>query len=861
MNFNRSLFYLSVSSFGIVLTTLAVQAQQVVPDTTLNTIVASPNNLDFTITGGGTAGPNLFHSFTEFSIPTGGSALFDNALNIQNIFTRITGPNISNLDGALKANGTANLFLLNPKGVIFGPNASLNIGGSFLTTTANTIKFTDGSEFSATNLTTPTPVLTVSVPIGLQFGPQANAITDRATNLQVQSGQTIGLLGGDLTIAAGSLSAPGGRVELGSVGPTNIVAIHPTTTGFTLGYGNSQTFQDIQISQLASVNASGTGGGAIQLQGRRINITGGSDVTSDTTGAATGQGIAVQASESLVVQGVSPNAAALLDDANYDLIPTRLRAYVRKGATGAGGDITIVTPNLQVTDGAAIRASTYGKGDGGNIALRSTNIGLLGQFDDDEKLQSGLYAMAEKGSAGKGGKITIDAQDIAINSGIIRGSTRAGTGGDITIRANTLTIDGAQQSESVIGGITTSSRETATGKGGNIDINVQNLQLRHGAGIRTGAYGQGDAGNLVINTKQLDITGIDQSAYASGIFTTVNRPTATGKGGNININSDVIRVFDAGFIDTSTIGLGNAGNLSLNAQLVEVAGNHPDITRATALKYPLSSQIIARSSTSGNAGSLQITSDRLNLYDSGLISVSSTGSGNPGNLRIQSNIVRLDSQGSLQANVQSGSQGNIQVDSNVLLLRGTSQITTNASNESTGGRINLNANAIIQLENSDITANALRGQGGSVDISTRALLGGVFRSRLTPESDITASSEFGISGNVQVNTIGVAPNSGLVELPGNLVDPSQQIATGCNRNQGASFVITGRGGVPINPVQMMNTDRPWQDPRNIPTNNIASNISPPPLIEATTWQLNPQGQPQLVAGTPIAPPKSITCAQ
>lgn len=174
---------------------------QVVPDATLpnNSSVATDGNTS-TITGGTQAGANLFHSLDSFSVPSGGTAYFNNALNIENIISRVTGSSISNIDGLIRANGSANLFLINPNGIIFGSNARLNIGGSFLASTASSLKFGDGNEFSAKNPQAP-PLLQVNIMPGLQYGASQQGATI-VNNARLAVSQ-------DLTLAADKLDLQG----------------------------------------------------------------------------------------------------------------------------------------------------------------------------------------------------------------------------------------------------------------------------------------------------------------------------------------------------------------------------------------------------------------------------------------------------------------------------------------------------------------------------------------------------------------------------------------------------------------------------------------------------------------------------
>ncbi|MFB8787287.1 MAG: filamentous hemagglutinin N-terminal domain-containing protein [Potamolinea sp.] len=804
------------------MSSVQAQAQSIVPDNSLpKNSVVTPNGNTLTSTGGTTVGSNLFHSFNTFSVPTGSTAWLNNDAEIRNILTRVTGNSVSNIDGLIRINGTANLFLINPKGIIFGPNAQLNIGGSFIGSTASSIKFANGSEFSAVNPSAPS-LLTINVPIGLQLGinPAPIVVQGRGNNLnidvvtsalirdnktvglQVAPGQTLALVGGDIALEGGNLTALGGRIELWSV---NNGLLGITNSNGKLAITNEQLatqFGDIRFTGAASADASGNGGGTIQVQGRRISLHDGSAVLATTLGAQNGEGITVRASESVEVLGFSSNL----------LFPSIISTNSKTGSSGKAGAIAIETPSLLVGNGGVLSSTTFGSGNAGNMTVRANFVEAFGTLNNLNA--SGLFTAAQLGSTGNAGDLTIETQRLRLTDGaqILATTTGTGNGGNLTVRAT--------QAVEVIGF----------------------TELRN-PGLPT-AF-------IVIG---------------STIATSVTRRQVTGNAGNLTIETERLTIKNGGQIVTSTFGLGKGGDLTVRAtdsvELIGTSGTNPlDISSLAA---------IGGKNSTGNAGNLTIETRQLTIRDGATATVENLAPiGQAGDLEVKADSILLLNGGSLNAQTTAGDRGNITINSKDILLRNNSQITTNAQQTAKGGNITINTENLVAVpnENSDITANAQKGSGGRISITAQGIFGTQFRDTVTPLSDITATSERGpqFNGTVQINIQGVDPDRGLVELSETLADSSHQITQTCAsfaRNN--SFVVTGRGGLPPTPSEALNFTPGWIDWRVSATGgqrergteqssthqssipNPPSKI-PKPLVEATGWVTNAQGQVELVA--------------
>ncbi|WP_414544791.1 filamentous hemagglutinin N-terminal domain-containing protein [Nostoc sp. CCY0012] len=747
---------------------------QVVPDKTLptNSIITTEENIS-RIEGGSKGGGNLFHSFENFSVPTGTTVYFNNASDIQNIISRVTGKSISNIDGIIRANGKANLFLLNPNGIVFGKNARLDVGGSFIGTTASSLKLSDGGEFSALNPQAP-PLLKIATPIGLQFGSNSGAIQVQgtsqgliapssinsptvrnsvATGLSVTAGKTLALVGNNITLNGATLAADGGRIELGSVS-NGVVILSPFPQGWSLDYKGVSSFGDINLSNQSLIDASGERGGDITIKGKNVSLFSGSALLIQNQDSPDLGNINIEALDSLTLEGISPNGR----------FPSILRT--ESLGTGSGGNINITASKLTLERRGGISNRNYGNGLGGNINISaSDSVNVLGGINPSGVSNILTTALA----SGKAGDITVSTRRLEARDGggISSNSVRKGDGGNITINA----LDSVEVSNS--------------------EQLINSGEFLVPSAISTLAFTEGNAGNLVINTRKMMV----------GELSSVN---------------------------TSSVGSGSAGSVTINVPDLKLSG---DISSAVVVAEPQTQAFFGSPAIpSGNPGAVTINTNYFRLL-SGTVSVRNLGTGNGGTAIINGRSISLKNEATITATTTSLDGGNIILNAKNINLINNSKITTTAENNGNGGNININTNILTASKNSSITANAFEGRGGNININTKGLF-------LSPDSQITASSETGINGTVEINFTDKDPSR--VQAAPQTVMQTPKVVSACGSNSSAvaSFINTGAGGIPRSPSDMLSSKSGWHD-NSMPTKSInnlnnlnSSTIQEPQIVEA-----------------------------
>ena len=581
-----------------------VQAQ-VVPDETLGdessvllTDITEEGDTLGLIGGGAIRGGNLFHSFTDFNIRDSEQVFFFSPEGIDDIISRITGSNVSNIDGLLGTFGESNaaLTLINPNGVVFSENSRLAVQGSFTATTATAIKFGDSGFFSATEPTTDN-LLSIQ-PSAFFFnggiGTGDISVVAQENNspaLFVPTEESLLLLGRNILVDGAQVDVWGGKVEIGAILDAGIVGIDDTGK---IQFPEGAQRGNIRLDNESVIDVQLSRGGEIRLLADNIDILSGSQLLA---GIELGLGdignqsgsITLDATGAVTVSGTS----------------TRLINIVESASRGKSGDLIIAARTLNVMDGAQLSIGTEGSGESGTIFLDIQDAALF----SGNSLVSTIVGFAAQGS---GGNIDVRAGDLYLLDGAQISAASSGTGNSGNIRLlvdETASFQGSSPNAQP-GGIFSSIDTEGFGNSGDIEIFASNLELLDGAQISAASFGAGNSGDTKIFASNLEL--LDGAQISAASF-------GTGNSGDINIFvRDTFRSQD-GTVDARAE-VSDNGQINIQAKLVVLSGD---------------SDIQSFSSSGGNDGNISIrnTVALVALDDSDIVVDASGGRG--GNLSIE----------------------------------------------------------------------------------------------------------------------------------------------------------------------------------------------------------------------------------
>jgi filamentous hemagglutinin family protein len=739
-------------------------------------------------------GNNLFHSFQQFNVLTAESATFTGPQNIENIIGRVTGGSASWVDGLLRSTiDGASLFLLNPSGILFGPNASLDVKGSFHLSTADYLRFEDGMTFHSVPASADR-LLSMASPAAFGFlNAHPAKIRIEESALEVPEGRALSIIAGDIEMQGGPggfLYAPGGRIQLVSVASPGEVVSDFSHVSSALHVG-SEVLGKIDLAYQSYLDVSGGSGGSVIIRGGRVLLREGSYIGSYTSdGAGKGGSISVESQSLELTDGATIETLASGTTPGGDIVlqaPSMLLdgASVMVGTTGngRGGDIRLHAGTLQMSSGATLWSSSdAGPGKGGDIRVTASEAVTLSHPGPDG--YSGAFMSSTSGS-GDAGRIEISSPSITLDAGWIVGMNfDEGRGGPIRIETNHLKMGGdslvmnVNKGAGAAGDISLRAARAelenssimadtlGAGRGGAVIMEVGSLVLSRGSSVSSSALGVGNGGRVTISAgDSVILSGRDGSGNPSRMdsFT-----IGSGNGGDISISSPLL-VLDQGKIVADTIGEGDGGHITLQVGKLLVnnggsisssnlgdgasAGNisvHATETVSVSGFNDENSRSILASLTrgSGDAGQIEIEAPSISIHE-GVINTSTLGSGKAGNILLESGNFQLTGGGIISSSTLGGSGpgGNIHVHAGESLTISDleSGLYTTSTGEGHGGNIEAQANHLSLSSGSTISAKSTgAGDAGGVRITA-------FHSFISESSSVDARASQADGGNIVIS--------------------------------------------------------------------------------------------------------------
>lgn len=717
----------------------------VTSDGSLGTTV-NVNGGDYGILGGSQFGENLFHSFDMFDLANGQSATFFGPLSTENIIGRITGGTPSSIDGILRSDiPGANLFLINPAGMMFGPGASLQVDGSFHVSTADYLAFGDGARFyvdpaSGSSFSTLAPStfgFLGSTPAPISFD---NSILD------VPNGETLSVIGGDISLLDATLFAPEGRINIASVASTGEVTLLSDGIGLngfdTLGdvaiVNDDRGRPLVQSRSAGNLHVSGTNGGRIFLRAGKLHLDHGV-VFADTDG---------------------PGTPGLVDfNVTHDVILENESIVTTDTLKGLGGTVHIQANNIAITNGTRVAADTFGSGDAGNVILEAGNAIFVGGVSSttDPRLRGGLVSTvgsSSRSNAGDGGTVELRAKTIEIGDlGIVEVVTlRSGDAGTLIIDTHDLLIQGGGQLRSTTEG---------SGNGGTIDINLSGSLIVSGSGvdvvggvpreirsaISSGAFSSGSGGTLTITGGHVVVAdgGVLFANLEDAPRPGQPPPRSDTRAGTIIIDSKSITVLNGGQILSLNRSAGRGGAIFLSADETITISGDPDSDDLTG--------VVSGTENDGSGGNIFFDSENVSVTDNATVNASTIGDGNAGAIRIfAANTVLIEGGGLISTRAEgegTGKGGTIEISADAIQIASGGNINAASTNQSDAGTISLTGHRFIYiLSNGVVSTSSSKGGGGQISLAAGDMIY-VLNSKIT--SSVTLDD--GNGGNISVGFI------------------------------------------------------------------------------------------------------------
>ena len=699
-------------------------------------------------------------------------------------------------------------------------------------------------------------------------GNAGSVVLNVTKDLQVNGESSLGFVSGVFSdVGSGAVGKTGGvYLDAGSVSLTNGAQIRSSTFGQgnasdlkinVLGLiqldGETRLGAGSLISSSANFGAVGNAGD-IDLRAGSLELTNGGYILS----AAGGNGRSNAGNITINVSG-----DVRLDGETSRGYGTSINSILTPGVIGKAGNIQLTASNLSLTNGAQIASGIFGEGSGGDIKINVSGA-VRGDGENSLGFTSGIYGNVGINEntnvlipgnpngvgVGSGGSIELQAGSLSLTNGAAIGANVSGEGtaGKVSVAVKgDVHLDGSSRGLSHVGlqdsGIYSNVEPGGVGRAQGIELTADSLSVSHRAQITSSNLGSGgEAGFVKINTRQLSIR--DRGQLTVQALGSQNAGDLEIKATNATLDNGII---------TAQTQSGSQGNI--------------DLTIAHSLNL-LNNSRISTATENGLGGRSQIFARSVNLANDSVITTSAGNGGTAGDIAITSNQLRLSDRSGITATTLLGNGGNIILNPlDFLLLRNHSNISTTAGQANAGGNggnININAGFLVAVpgEDSDISANAYNGRGGNINITTNGIYGIQYRPKNTAFSDITASSQFGVNGTVNLFTPEINPTTGLNQLPFAIIDPADQIIAGCPADRDARFVVTGRGGIPEDPRQALLGQVLMQDFRSPAVESMGANnvplppsVSTPsyphsPIVEAKGWVMDKQGNVILVANLP-----------